>query len=142
MANSKSSSMNNPKSSETARDAGAKNVETSRPDVLMVDNYDSFTWNVVQYFWELGASVDEAIRSLQFEDIASQALGSLKHNVDALNEMAFAMEQLANEKDEIDVEKLQTLKVRLSEMLAALQARNSQRTVAQVDMDEGDIELF
>ena len=28
------------------------------PDVLMVDNYDSFTWNVVQYFWELGASVD------------------------------------------------------------------------------------
>jgi|GEM_PF-482582 len=91
---------------------------------------------------ELGASVDEAIRSLQFEDIASQALGSLKHNVDALNEMAFAMEQLANEKDEIDEEKLQTLKVRLSEMLAALQARNSQRTVAQVDMDEGDIELF
>ncbi len=58
MANSKSSSMNNPRSSETARDAGAKNVETSRPDVLMVDNYDSFTWNVVQYFWELGASVD------------------------------------------------------------------------------------
>jgi len=27
-------------------------------------------------------------------------------------------------------------------MLEALQARNSQRTVAQVDMDEGDIELF
>ena len=24
----------------------------------MVDNYDSFTYNVVQYFWELGASVD------------------------------------------------------------------------------------
>lgn len=24
----------------------------------MIDNYDSFTWNVVQYFWELGAQVD------------------------------------------------------------------------------------
>ncbi|MEC8157810.1 MAG: aminodeoxychorismate/anthranilate synthase component II [Pseudomonadota bacterium] len=27
------------------------------PDVLMIDNYDSFTWNVVQYMWELGAEV-------------------------------------------------------------------------------------
>ncbi len=26
-------------------------------DVLMIDNYDSFTWNVVQYMWELGAEV-------------------------------------------------------------------------------------
>jgi anthranilate synthase component 2 len=25
--------------------------------LLMIDNYDSFTWNVVQYFWELGANV-------------------------------------------------------------------------------------
>lgn len=91
---------------------------------------------------ELGVSVDEAIRSLQFEDIASQALGSLKHNVDALNEMAMAIEQLANEKDEIDEAKLETLRARLSEMLDALKTRNSQRTVAQVDMDEGEIELF
>jgi len=26
--------------------------------VLMIDNYDSFTWNVVQYLWELGAEVE------------------------------------------------------------------------------------
>ena len=26
--------------------------------ILMIDNYDSFTWNVVQYFWELGAEVE------------------------------------------------------------------------------------
>ena len=26
--------------------------------LLMIDNYDSFTWNVVQYLWELGAEVD------------------------------------------------------------------------------------
>ena len=25
--------------------------------ILMLDNYDSFTWNIVQYFWELGAEV-------------------------------------------------------------------------------------
>lgn len=91
---------------------------------------------------ELSSSVDEAIRSLQFEDIASQALGSLKHNVLALNEMAAAIEQLANEKDEIDEEKLQQLRARLAHLLDDLNTRNSQRTVAQVDMDEGEIELF
>lgn len=26
--------------------------------ILMIDNYDSFTWNVVQYLWELGANVE------------------------------------------------------------------------------------
>ena len=26
--------------------------------ILMIDNYDSFTWNVVQYLWALGAEVD------------------------------------------------------------------------------------
>lgn len=26
--------------------------------LLMIDNYDSFTWNVVQYLWELGAEVE------------------------------------------------------------------------------------
>ena len=26
--------------------------------ILMIDNYDSFTWNVVQYLWERGAEVE------------------------------------------------------------------------------------
>ncbi len=26
--------------------------------ILMLDNYDSFTWNIVQYLWELGAVVE------------------------------------------------------------------------------------
>jgi anthranilate synthase component 2 len=25
--------------------------------LIVIDNYDSFTWNLVQYFWELGAEV-------------------------------------------------------------------------------------
>jgi anthranilate synthase component 2 len=34
----------------------------------MIDNYDSFTWNVVQYLWELGAEVN-----VQRNDAASLA---------------------------------------------------------------------
>lgn len=33
-------------------------TSASRPRVLMVDNYDSFTYNIVQYFGELGADVE------------------------------------------------------------------------------------
>ncbi|MDB5699694.1 MAG: aminodeoxychorismate/anthranilate synthase component [Alphaproteobacteria bacterium] len=30
----------------------------SRPNILIVDNYDSFTWNLVHYLRELGAAVE------------------------------------------------------------------------------------
>ena len=33
------------------------NTEKTPVRVLMIDNYDSFTWNLVQYFGELGAEV-------------------------------------------------------------------------------------
>jgi hypothetical protein len=26
--------------------------------LIVIDNYDSFTWNLVQYLWELGAQVE------------------------------------------------------------------------------------
>ena len=40
--------------------------------ILMVDNYDSFTYNIVQYFAELGAEV-KVLRNdeLTLEDIAT-----------------------------------------------------------------------
>ena len=42
--------------------------------ILMIDNYDSFTWNVVQYLWELGAEVEvhrnDAISLEEIEDKA------------------------------------------------------------------------
>ena len=42
--------------------------------IMMIDNYDSFTWNVVQYLWELGAEV-EVYRNdaLTLTEIAAKA---------------------------------------------------------------------
>jgi anthranilate synthase component 2 len=41
--------------------------------ILMIDNYDSFTWNLVQYLGELGAEV-EVVRN---DEIAVEAIESL-----------------------------------------------------------------
>ena len=40
--------------------------------ILMIDNYDSFTWNLVQYLFELGAEV-EVVRNdqLNLADVES-----------------------------------------------------------------------
>ena len=37
--------------------SGAPVLTTTEPDVLLIDNYDSFTYNLFQYMCELGASV-------------------------------------------------------------------------------------
>jgi len=50
------------------------NAMTNRIKLLMVDNYDSFTYNLVQYFGELGAEV-EVFRNdeITLEGIAARA---------------------------------------------------------------------
>ena len=42
--------------------------------VLMIDNYDSFTWNLVQYFGELG----EEVRVVRNDDMTLAALEKLE----------------------------------------------------------------
>jgi anthranilate synthase component II len=45
-----------------------------RPDILMIDNYDSFTYNLVQYFGELGASV----HTVRNDDISLEEMAALR----------------------------------------------------------------
>jgi anthranilate synthase component II len=48
-------------------------MSAQKPKLLMIDNYDSFTYNIVQYFGELGAEV-EVFRNdeITLEDIAAR----------------------------------------------------------------------
>jgi anthranilate synthase component 2 len=46
--------------------------------ILMIDNYDSFTWNVVQYLGELGAEV-KVVRN---DEIAAEAIEALAPSED------------------------------------------------------------
>ena len=55
--------------------------------LLMIDNYDSFTYNLVQYFGELGAAVEvhrndmitvDEIKAMQPERIVITAAGNLE----------------------------------------------------------------
>src|SRR5215217_452619 len=42
--------------------------------LLMIDNYDSFTYNIVQYFGELG----EEVRTVRNDEITLEAIAAMK----------------------------------------------------------------
>ena len=45
-----------------------------QPKLLMIDNYDSFTYNIVQYFGELGVEVEVVLNDeVSVQDIAARA---------------------------------------------------------------------
>jgi anthranilate synthase component 2 len=45
------------RATDGAAEGGYRDVSEDRAMILMIDNYDSFTYNLVQYFGELGAEV-------------------------------------------------------------------------------------
>lgn len=91
---------------------------------------------------ELNGVVDTAVRSLQFEDISSQALGSMEHNVNSLNEVSSLLNGLVNHQNQIEPAAVDQCSQRCKAIRDEAQQRNQARTVSQNDMDEGDIELF
>src|SRR5690242_2757973 len=46
-----------PKQSESDAGGDRSNLSNGKVNLLVIDNYDSFTYNLVQYFGELGADV-------------------------------------------------------------------------------------
>ncbi|MAY42438.1 MULTISPECIES: methyl-accepting chemotaxis protein [unclassified Neptuniibacter] len=91
---------------------------------------------------QLSGSVDQAVRSLQFEDISSQALTSVEHNIDSLNEVSSLITNVVTSDHRVNETAAETCVQRCRELREVALQRNERRTVAQNDMDEGDVELF
>ena len=95
----------------------------------------------------IDVSVSEAVRSLQFEDIATQALGSAHTHLDrlnAINQEAMALQQLLAESTGGDAELMSSLQ-RTGQRLREMRndwARPLHKPVAQKDLGSGTVELF
>ena len=86
---------------------------------------------------KIEGTVANVVRSMQFEDISTQALGSIKVNVNALNDLARMLEQTNAQQLQMDEFKDQCVQMR-----ERAKSSREARTVMQENLDEGDIELF
>jgi len=92
--------------------------------------------------------VGEAVRSLQFEDIATQALGAALTHMErlaAINREAMGLQELLNKAGEGKDEELLAALRRLSSRIREFRGeweRPPHKAVAQRNMNEGEIELF
>jgi methyl-accepting chemotaxis protein len=91
---------------------------------------------------QLNNVVDTAVRSLQFEDISSQALGSVEHNVNSLNEVSSLIRNMIDAQHQLQPDAITVCNERCRVLREEAQQRDSRRTVAQNDMEEGEVELF
>ena len=86
-------------------------------------------------------AIEDAVRSLQFEDMCTQILQSMQHNTRSMQELSALARQLADS-GQLDAQALRAF----TEACQALQQRSrnqdARRAVSQQCMDEGDIELF
>jgi len=86
-------------------------------------------------------AIEDAVRSLQFEDMCTQILQSMQHNTRSMQELSVLARQLADS-GQLDAQALRAF----TEACQALQQRSrnqdARRAVSQQCMDEGDIELF
>lgn len=90
---------------------------------------------------ELDHAVGNAVRSLQFEDISSQALHSMHVNITAFNEIIELLDVRSGSREEVQ-QRLDALVERCRSLRENAVTDNSARTVSQHSMEEGEVELF
>ena len=101
---------------------------------------------VVAQLVEISPQISEiaalGVRSLQFEDLVSQSLSSLQTNLSVLREISKHLTRikLSSEKDVpkllVDLQQL------CKNLVIHSNDKDQQRSVSQMSLDEGDIELF
>jgi len=97
---------------------------------------------------ELGKSVNAAVRSLQFEDIATQALGAANRHLERIEAIGTEMSRLDEALARLGSRRNADEKAELEALVAAVRAAREgwsspmHNPVSQTDMEEGDVELF
>ena len=92
---------------------------------------------------QLDEAVSTGIRSLQFEDLTSQILNSIKKNTQTLVDISNEIALVHNVKGPIDISLIIKLKSKCQDIYKQSNQRNEEvKSVNQTSMDEGDIELF
>lgn len=91
---------------------------------------------------QLDGAVNDAIRSLQFEDISSQALASLHNNINTLNQIADQMHQIKFDNEDQMEEQFKDLSLRCRMLREEVQSRSAARTVTQTGLKAGGVEIF
>lgn len=89
----------------------------------------------------LAVAIQDAVRSLQFEDMCTQILQAMKNNTDAMQELAQLAQQLKNA-ESLDADTMKQFSQACNDLLQRSRELDSRRAVSQQSMDEGDIELF
>ncbi|WP_136681372.1 methyl-accepting chemotaxis protein [Neptunomonas sp. XY-337] len=123
---------------ETKERVGKMLINVGSMNTFIAERVESIS----QVGQQMEVAVGDATRSLQFEDISSQALQSLHHNINSLQEISSglrAIQFIDPKETSAQLEEVLTTCRRLREQGAE---RNRARTVSQVDMEEGEVELF
>lgn len=89
----------------------------------------------------LAVAIQDAVRSLQFEDMCTQILQAMKNNTNAMQELAQLAQQLKSA-DSLDADTMKQFSKACNDLLQRSRELDSRRAVSQQNMDEGDIELF
>ena len=90
---------------------------------------------------EMDNAVGEAVRSLQFEDITTQALQSVSVNIDQFNAISIELKRLSENNEPIDIQ-LEMIRRVCGSVREKAASTKAHRTVSQDGMEEGEVELF
>lgn len=105
------------------------------------ENINQMTHQLAAITPEVSEQVDQAIRSLQVEDLTNQSLTSIKTNISIMLEFNKSINDLAITQHNF-VEHIDNIESRCEHLIERSKENNANRSVSQVSMSEGEIELF
>lgn len=91
---------------------------------------------------QLDGAINDAIRSLQFEDISSQALASLHNNINTLTQVADEMHQIKFDDPERMNNQFKDLSRRCRTLREDAISKSAARSVTQKGIKAGEVEIF